>query len=282
MNLLGQSVNRFQSTNDFAQNEEDVSAEFEAIAERTHINIEDPNPEWERRLSRLDIYEPDFKHSKEEERELMELAHSFGFIDEKDLGKPLDEVLSVSNANLKKMFNSLIVKRGPVTCHGTPHELILFAHGFILARVESSYMVGDKKVQPRVFEACETFHWVKFIEDTSDDLHDVILLKGESHKIQFRLKDVEDHDAWWNAIAKMLIQDRLRGHKALRSWGWQERLIHEKKSQQGGEDLNGSTGSIFRRTSTTSIESRRRSSLLDFTGGLINSLVAEMENAHVD
>ena len=227
----------------------------------------DTSNKWTERLARPEIYETGYLNTPEEDEELKQLALTLGFIDPVDLDDRLKHCFNAVDVRLRRLFgcegqSSTILKRGPVLCSGEKHELILMTHGFMLARAESSYWAGGSLKEPLIFEECQMYEDVKYMEDMFEEEDDPIAFVGESfihERFTFRNKD--ERDSWWEALATVLVQDRLKSNKML--WvGWQDRLIIEKPFDEN-ELASGDTSS----SSSAYSGGRRRSSILNSSYG---------------
>lgn len=244
---------------------------------------------WNAQLKRTDIFEDNYVPSVGEQRQLMTLALSLGFVDESEKCDntgtilPLRESFCSNNDKLRRIFGctdrpSVILCRGPVRVNGRKHELILCTEGFVLARVETSYWTTDKLVTPLIYEAGDLYECIECLEDRYDVPGEPISLvdKDLNDVVSFICKDVDLRDAWWATIAQVLVQHRLRTHGKERRWfhgDWQERLIVARQE----EDPLAKSDHTIRALSTRmlSVRSHRGSRRTSMVGTILQSLATE-------
>ena len=192
---------------------------------------------WQARVERDEVYSKRYRPTKEEQKELQEVATFVGLQQNSDGGwLGLKAIMGGDSLpSLQKLLQpaqdhpkSILLKRGPVWYKEQEFEMLLFTQGFILAKVEEETRASNRSFFQRTYETCKLWSMVDFIKAVNDKEKPGFEFHCKGEKLEFSVVSTNCQQYWLRAVERIVIEHCIHNNTYdVSKLGWQYRVIRK-------------------------------------------------------
>ena len=188
------------------------------------------NPEYAQlQLQRDEVFSHHYKPTKEENSLLKTVCTKLGA---KNFGAPTT-LLKLLNLQEDDLGKSILLKRGLLIINGQKRELVLFTHGFVVARPLDKQASGLLRVSllvSKMYDEVHLYNDISWVKDLWQLQKFVFSVKTPSGELKLECDSAQEKQEWLQAWERVLLKNRTLqkstpAEREARTCGWQHELL---------------------------------------------------------